>query len=168
MAPSFPSAFTLITFENGKVFLTFGIFYRGLSFGVASCCHPIVIWKDSSGKVEEYDGGTAERHASISGGDVQVTANNKGRVAVSAGGVSVGKGTSVGVGASFAYIRSKDSAFACVGSCTVIDANTLVVKAEKARVTMDDYKSAKSSDQLHQRFLRPQGGGARSGGARSH
>ena len=75
----------------------------------------------------------------LSGGDVSVTANDKSKLAVRAGGVSISKGANVGMGVSVATIWSGNTVRAEVKDGRTIDADSFTLKAVKAPVTFDDY-----------------------------
>ena len=76
----------------------------------------------------------------LSGNAVSVTANDKSKLAVRAGGINVSKGTNVGAGVSVATIWSGDKVRAEVKDGATIDADSFTLKAVKSPVTIDDYK----------------------------
>ncbi|MBR4990130.1 MAG: hypothetical protein IKY96_03105, partial [Oscillospiraceae bacterium] len=76
-----------------------------------------------------------------SGGDLEITATDKTKLAVRAGGISYSEGTSVGVGASFALIYAENQVLALIedGAKTVICAGDLKVNAIKHKVSNSDF-----------------------------
>ena len=92
--------------------------------------------------------GTAAHHADLSGSRITLSASDKSKLALRAGGISISKGASVGIGAAFALIYSNNAIAAAVGDYTVIRAESLVIRAEKLRVDMSDYESAFGVDTL--------------------
>ena len=97
----------------------------------------------ASGDNEEMPAiGTSDRHAVIKGGDVSLDAYTKAKNSTRAGGMSIGKGTSVGIGAAFSFVIDKSDTVVVVGSFTEIDADTLNVIAKRDKVTLSDYVSA--------------------------
>ena len=76
----------------------------------------------------------------LKGNAVSVTANDKSKLAVRAGGINVSKGANVGAGVSVATIWSANTVKAEVKDGATIDANSFALKAVKAPVTWDDYR----------------------------
>lgn len=84
----------------------------------------------------------------IRGGDVEVTARDKSKLAVRAGGYSVSAGADVGIGASFAFIYGYNEIFARIMDGAKITARSLKVQALKEKVTDADYKLPVGLDSL--------------------
>ena len=76
----------------------------------------------------------------LKGNAVSVTANDKSKLAVRAGGINVSKGANVGAGVSVATIWSANTVKAEVKDGATIDADSFTLKAVKAPVTWDDYR----------------------------
>ncbi|MEN6340037.1 MAG: hypothetical protein ABFD03_07915, partial [Clostridiaceae bacterium] len=74
-------------------------------------------------------------------GMVKLSAEDKSKLAVRAGGLSISKGTSVGIGASFALIYARNDVKALVGENVQIKAASFLLRAAKLRVDMSDYES---------------------------
>ena len=77
-------------------------------------------------------------NAAVRGGDIAVTAQDKSKLAVRAGGLTA-SGASAGIGASFALIYAENELTARVGKGASVTADSLTVKAEKLPVDADDY-----------------------------
>ena len=77
-------------------------------------------------------------NAVVRGGDIAVTAQDKSKLAVRAGGLTA-SGASAGIGASFALIYAENELTARVGKGASVTADSLTVKAEKLPVDADDY-----------------------------
>ena len=92
--------------------------------------------------------GTAQKHAELTGSRISITASDKSKLALRAGGISISKGASVGIGAAFALIYSNNAIAAVIGDETTVNAESLVIRAEKLRVDMSDYESAFGVDTL--------------------
>ena len=86
-------------------------------------------------------GGTAEAARRVSGGTVTVEATDKSKLAARAGGLSLSKGSNVGMGIASTNIISGNTVSARVGDYANITAGSLKLNAEKLAVTDDDYKS---------------------------
>ena len=87
----------------------------------------------------------AESHVDLNSGtivgnDVSVTAYDKSKIAVRAGGINVSKGANVGMGISVAGIGSDNKVEAKIGDGASITADSFKLTAEKAKVDWDDYK----------------------------
>ena len=78
--------------------------------------------------------------ASISAHKIAVEATDKSKMAIRAGGISISKGGSVGVGASVAVIVSNNVVDASIGTGAHITGNHLAVLAAKRMVTISDYQ----------------------------
>ena len=76
----------------------------------------------------------------ITGERVKISADDKSKNAVRAGGISVSKGATVGMGLSAATILSENTVEARVGDGAVITATDFELSALKRKVTFDDYK----------------------------
>ncbi|HWP21633.1 MAG TPA: hypothetical protein VN417_02730 [Candidatus Cryosericum sp.] len=74
-------------------------------------------------------------------GQVKLSAEDQSKLAVRAGGLSVSKGTSVGVGASFALVFARNTVQALVGENVQIKAASFLLRAAKQRVDFSDYQS---------------------------
>lgn len=75
----------------------------------------------------------------INGGDIDVEATEKSRLAIRAGGVMSG-GQTAGIGASFALIYANNDLSAKVGDGAEITADKLTVDASRIAVKQEDYK----------------------------
>ena len=84
----------------------------------------------------------------IRGKKVSITAADKSKLAVRAGGVSVSKGSKVGMGLSAAAIKSNNTVRASIGDYAHITANELELSAKKLGVSYDDYESQVSFQDL--------------------
>jgi hypothetical protein len=83
------------------------------------------------------------------GGDVVISAVDKTKLALRAGGVSVSKGGSaVGVGASFAVIYAHNEITASIGDNSELHVKSLRLVAEKQRLDISDYENAAGFDRL--------------------
>ena len=78
--------------------------------------------------------------ARIEGKDVAVTAYDKSKIAVRAGGINASKGANVGMGISVAGIGSDNRVEARIADGATITADSFRLTAEKAQVDWDDYK----------------------------
>lgn len=72
-------------------------------------------------------------------GDIAINANDKSKLAVRAGALSV-NGSTVGMGASFAVLYADNEIGAAVGNNNSVTAESLTINAERMKVTSDDYK----------------------------
>ncbi len=86
--------------------------------------------------------------AVINGGDISVTASDKSKLAVRAGGLSLSGGSSVGVGVSFALIYAHNTVSAGIGSGASITGDSLTLSAKKLKVDFSDYESALGMEDL--------------------
>ena len=77
-------------------------------------------------------------NAIVKGGDIQVVASDKSKLAVRAGGVTI-TGASVGMGATFGLVYAQNTVSATVGNGANIAGKSLMVRAEKLRVDASDY-----------------------------
>ena len=77
--------------------------------------------------------------SNLDGGNITLSASDKSKIAIRAGGVSISKGTAVGIGASFAFIYSHNEVTVSVGDGTTVTGTNLVISAEKKRVDINDY-----------------------------
>ena len=82
------------------------------------------------------------------GGDLLVSATDKTKLALRAGGGSISKGAAVGVGASFALIYAHNSVNASIGDSCELYVKSLKLVAEKQRLDSSDYHSAAGLDRL--------------------
>ena len=76
----------------------------------------------------------------LEGGAVSITANDKSKLGVRAGGINVSKGANVGMGISAATIWSGNTVEATVADGAQITADDFSLSAAKQAVTWDDYK----------------------------
>ncbi len=74
-------------------------------------------------------------------GQVKLSAEDQSKLAVRAGGLSISKGTSVGVGASFALVFARNVVEAIVGKNVQVKAASFLLRAAKQRVDFSDYQS---------------------------
>ena len=79
-------------------------------------------------------------NAKVEAHKISLEAVDKSKMAIRAGGISVSKGASAGVGASVAVIVSNNEVEASIGDGSTLTGNRLNVLAEKTMVTMKDYK----------------------------
>ncbi|MBR2571410.1 MAG: hypothetical protein IKE30_04710 [Clostridia bacterium] len=77
---------------------------------------------------------------SIKGGNVTVEATDKSKLAARAGGISISKGSSVGMGIASTTIISGNKVTANIGDGAKITADSFRLNAEKKAVTDDDFK----------------------------
>ena len=77
----------------------------------------------------------------LNGGDITVEATDKSKLAIRAGGVSLSKGSNIGMGLSSATVVSSNNVAAAVGDYTTVEGKSFKLNAEKQAVTLDDYKS---------------------------
>ena len=85
------------------------------------------------------DSATTANPARITGRIVSVTANDKSKLAIRAGGVNLSTGASKGVGMSSATIWSGNTVTASIGDNTTVEANEFALSAIKQKVTYDDF-----------------------------
>ena len=84
---------------------------------------------------------TVGNSSEIRGGDVEITAKDKSKLAVRAGGYSVAtRGAKVGVGASYAFIYGYNQILAQIMDNVKITAASLKVQALKEKVSDSDYE----------------------------
>ncbi len=86
-------------------------------------------------------GGTKKDKRDIQGGNVVIEATDKSKAAARAGGLSLSKGASVGMGVSSTTIVSNNTVTASVGDFANIVAGSFKLNAEKKQVTFDDYQN---------------------------
>ena len=77
----------------------------------------------------------------LNGGDITVEATDKSKLAIRAGGISLSKGSNIGMGLSSATVVSSNNVAAAVGDYTTVEGKSFKLNAEKQAVTLDDYKS---------------------------
>ena len=99
-----------------------------------------VVVSDAESSVE-VAGGTASSGREISGGNIVVEATDKSKLAARAGGLSLSKGSSVGMGIASTNVISSNSITASVGDYAKITGSSFKLNAEKQAVTFDDYKN---------------------------
>ena len=75
----------------------------------------------------------------VDGNIVRVTANDKSKLAVRAGGVNISRGANVGMGISTATIWSGNTVDAKIGDGITVNADAFELAARKQAVTFDDY-----------------------------
>ncbi len=80
----------------------------------------------------------SNRH--LSGDKIAITANDKSRLSARAGGLSISKGSAVGMGLAATTLVSADTVNASVADGASIIGNALEVTAAKQAVTFDDYQ----------------------------
>ena len=85
-------------------------------------------------------GGTASATRKIQGGNVAVESVDKSRLTARAGGISLSKGSSVGMGISSNVITSSNAVKATIGDNTEVNAGSFKLNAEKQAVTAADFK----------------------------
>ena len=76
----------------------------------------------------------------IEGGDVAIEATDKSKLAARAGGLSLSKGSSVGMGIASTTIISSNRVEALLGNDVTVNADSFKLRAEKEAVTDDDFK----------------------------
>ncbi|MBQ9827063.1 MAG: hypothetical protein IJM62_00105, partial [Lachnospiraceae bacterium] len=82
------------------------------------------------------------KEVKIEGAKITIEAYDKTKLAVRAGGVSISKGSKVGVGVAFSLIYANESVDVYVGNGTKIVGESLEINSEKARVDFSDYTFA--------------------------
>ncbi len=80
-------------------------------------------------------------HARLQGGKVVIEATDKSKLAARAGGLSLSKGSSVGMGIASTTIVSNNDISAVLGDNAVVNAGSFKLNAEKIAVTQADYKN---------------------------
>ncbi|MBR1559442.1 MAG: hypothetical protein IJ646_04290 [Clostridia bacterium] len=88
----------------------------------------------------DITGGSAKAARKLQGGSVAVSSTDKSRLASRAGGISLSRGSSVGMGIASNVIISKNAVKATVGDDTQITADSFKLNAEKKAVTAEDFK----------------------------
>ena len=83
--------------------------------------------------------GTADAIRKMAGANMAIEATDKSKLAVRAGGVSISKGSSVGMGIASGTLVSGNKVEAAIGDYTEITAKSLKLNAEKMGVTKDDF-----------------------------
>ena len=76
----------------------------------------------------------------LSGDEVSVTATDKTKLALRAGGISGSKGSNIGIGASLAVIWSNNDVKAELGDNASVTGRSFTLSADKKSVSKDDYK----------------------------
>ncbi len=85
--------------------------------------------------------GKSNAHRIIKGGNVAIEATDKSKLTARAGGISLSKGSSVGMGIASANVITGNTVTAKVGNYADITAGSFKLNAEKQAVTDADYKS---------------------------
>ena len=98
------------------------------------------VWSDAESSVD-IAGGTSSTKRKLEGADILVEATDKSRLAARAGGLSISKGSSVGMGIASTTIVSSNDIKAAVGNDVSITGSSFKLNAEKQAVTWDDYKN---------------------------
>lgn len=109
--------------------------YKEITIGFYT--NKIPVYKD----VPVYRTETVYAPVSITGGNVTIEATDKSKLAARAGGISLSKGSSVGMGIASTTVISSNEVTANVGSDATITADSFKLNAEKKAVTNADYKS---------------------------
>ena len=104
---------------------------KGAEYSIAGAVSALVSHAVSSAKI---DGAKK-----MKGKAVSVTATDKSKLAVRAGGVNVSRGANVGMGISVATIWSGDTVEAKLGDGAKVESGSFELAARKLAVTMDDY-----------------------------
>ncbi|MBR6889830.1 MAG: hypothetical protein IKN05_02460, partial [Clostridia bacterium] len=104
---------------------------KGADYSIAGAVGALISGATSSAIIDGAD--------QIRGQAVKVTATDKSKLAVRAGGVNVSKGANVGMGISVATIFSGDNVTARIGDGATVDSETFELAARKQAVTLDDY-----------------------------
>ena len=107
-----------------------------------------VLASNAKTKVIIADGTGTDNRATITGENVVISTSDKTKLAARAGGVSVSKGSSVGVGASAAIIYANNQVESRIGDWAKIQARSLLIRAEKLGVTREDYQNAFGIDKI--------------------
>jgi hypothetical protein len=84
----------------------------------------------------------------LEGARIVLHAYDKTKLAVRAGGVSVSKGSDVGMGLAVAVVYGNNTVDVTVGDGAVIRGDSLEINAEKARVDFSDFESAVGLDRF--------------------
>ena len=114
--------------------------------GKFSIAGSVVVVVDHAKTLVNVHGGTQDAPVQIKGDRITVQAYDKTKVAVRAGGVSVSKGSSAGVGAAIAVVYANDIVDVKIGDNVKIDGTSLTILAEKAVVDFSDFESAVGLD----------------------
>ena len=88
---------------------------------------------------ESFAGETREQASVTAGDKLTISATDKSKLALRAGGVSLSKGSSVGMGVSVAVLTSKNNVTASVADGTKVTAKQMDLQAKKLAVTQADY-----------------------------
>ena len=99
-----------------------------------------VVVDDAVTKVEIVSNEAAP--AIIKGGRITIEAKDKTKLAIRAGGISVSKGSNVGVGVAFAMIYANNAINVEIGDYAQIFGSSIVINAEKTKVDFSDFESA--------------------------
>ena len=90
----------------------------------------------------ESSAGATQSEATINAGNkLTITATDKSKLAMRAGGVSLSRGSTVGMGLSVAVLTSKNTIKAQIADYTKVTAKDVELAAKKLAVTWADYKS---------------------------
>ena len=84
-------------------------------------------------------GGKSDDKRYLKGGDIAVEATDKSRLAARAGGLSISKGSTLGMGLGSTTITSKNTVTATLGDYADIQGASFKLNAEKTEVTKADY-----------------------------
>ena len=98
----------------------------------------IVAMLDGNGN----DIATKSNNIRIEGGNIRISASDKTKLAIRAGGVSLSKGSKAGVGAAFGLVYGNDQVTVQIGNYTDIRGESLEITANKLRVDRSDFESA--------------------------
>ena len=90
--------------------------------------------------VSDAESAVTANSKTITGGDVTIEATDKSKLAARAGGVSLSRGSTVGMGIASTTIVSANGVTAAVGDGATITADSFRLNAEKKAVTDDDFK----------------------------
>lgn len=85
---------------------------------------------------------TKSNNIRIEGGNIRISASDKTKLAIRAGGVSLSKGSKAGVGAAFGLVYGNDQVTVQIGNYTDIRGESLEITANKLRVDRSDFESA--------------------------
>ncbi|MBR3018685.1 MAG: hypothetical protein IKH57_16665 [Clostridia bacterium] len=77
----------------------------------------------------------------LNGGDITVEATDQSKLAIRAGGVSLSKGSSLGMGLASATVVSHNNVAATVGDYITVNGKSFKLNAEKQAVTAENYQS---------------------------
>ena len=98
----------------------------------------IVAMLDGNGN----DIATKSNNIRIEGGNIRISASDKTKLAIRAGGVSLSKGSKACVGAAFGLVYGNDQVTVQIGNYTDIRGESLEITANKLRVDRSDFESA--------------------------